>query len=51
MPEFSLSMLKEIIAIVNVSDASDVAIATLENLLKMAVLNMHLNKTDMEKVG
>ena len=29
----------------------DVAIATLENLLKMAVLNKRLNKTDMEKVG
>ena len=28
----------------------DVAIATLENLLKIAVLNKHLNKTDMEKV-
>ena len=29
----------------------DVAIATLENLLKMAVLNNRLNKTDMEKAG
>ena len=29
----------------------DVAIATLENLLKMAVLNKRLNKMDMEKVG
>ena len=29
----------------------DVAIATLENLLKMAVLKKRLNKTDMEKVG
>ena len=28
----------------------DVAIATLENLLKMAVLNKRLNKMDMEKV-
>ena len=29
----------------------DIAIATLENLLKMAVLNKRLNKTDMEKIG
>ena len=29
----------------------DVAIATLENLLKMALLNKRLNKTDMEKVS
>ena len=29
----------------------DVVIATLENLLNMAVLNKRLNKTDMEKVG
>ena len=29
----------------------DVVIATLENLLKMAVLKKRLNKTDMEKVG
>ena len=29
----------------------DVAIGTRENLLKMAVLNNHLNKTDMENVG
>ena len=29
----------------------DSATATLENLLKMAVLNKHLNKTDMEKVS
>ena len=28
----------------------DVPIATLENLLKMAVINKLLNKTDMEKV-
>ena len=26
-------------------------IVTLENLLKMAVLNKRLNKTDMEKIG
>ena len=29
----------------------DVAIATWENLLKMAVLNNRLNKMDMEKIG
>ena len=29
----------------------DVALATLEDLLKMTVLNKRLNKTDMEKVG
>ena len=29
----------------------DVTIATLEDLLKMAVLNKRVNKTDMEKVG
>ena len=29
----------------------DVAIATLENLLKMAALNKRLNKANMEKVG
>ena len=29
----------------------NVAIANCENLLKMAVLNNRLNKTDMEKVG
>ena len=29
----------------------DVAIATLENLLKITVLNKRLSKTDMEKVG
>ena len=29
----------------------DVAIATLENLLKMAVLNKRLNKMHKEKVG
>ena len=29
----------------------DVAIATLKNLLKMAVLKERLNKKDMEKVG
>ena len=28
----------------------EVAIATLKNLLKIAVLKEHLNKTDMEKV-
>ena len=29
----------------------DAAIATSKNLLKMAVLEEHLNKTGMEKVG
>ena len=29
----------------------DVALTTLEDLLKMTVLNKRLNKTDMEKVG
>ena len=28
-----------------------VAISTLENLLKMAILNKRLNKTDMEKIS
>ena len=31
--------------------SSYVAIATLKDLRKMAVLKEHLNKTDMEKVG
>ena len=29
----------------------DVAIATLDNMLKKTVLNKRVNKTDMEKVG
>ena len=35
----------------NSSIKFDVAIDTLENLLRMTVLNNRLNKTDMGKVG